>query len=196
MEVCNRKVSVAQATSDQEIKVGSLVSRSDLRSFVKHMWKHLSLRARILILLIALVLTTMGGGLVTLWHNEATDSLLTSLIDKNVASYHAAEELENALLQQKGYLTYYFLDGNPAWLKEIERYNRTFEEWLAKARKSAYTEAMREIIGQIDVQYHQYVIARERVIALYREGKREAGAKLHWEIRQQYVEILQSLPAV
>ena len=111
------------------------------------MWKRLSLRARILVLLIALVLTTIGGGVVTLWHNEAMDSLLTSLIDKNVASYHAAEELENALLQQKGYLTYYFLDGNPAWLQEIERYNGTFEDWLEKARKSAYTEAMREIIG-------------------------------------------------
>ena len=154
------------------------------------MWKRLSLRARILVLLIALVLTTIGGGLVTLWHNAAMDSLLTSLIDKNVASYHAAEELENALLQQKGYLTYYFLDGNPEWLKEIERYNRTFEDWLGKARKSAYTEAMRETIAQIDTQYHQYVIARERVINLYREGKKEAGAKQHWEIRQQYVEIL------
>jgi signal transduction histidine kinase len=154
------------------------------------MWKRLSLRARILVLLIALVLTTIAGGVVTLWHNEAMDSLLTSLIDKNVASYHAAEELENALLQQKGYLTYYFLDGNPAWLQEIERYNRAFEDWLEKARKSAYTEAMRETIAQIDAHYHQYIINRERVISLYREGKREAGAKLHWEVRQQYVGIL------
>jgi len=154
------------------------------------MWKRLSLRARILVLLMALVLTTIAGGVVTLWHNAAMDSILTSLIDQNVASYHAAEELENSLLQQKGYLTYYFLDGNPAWLKEIERYNGIFEDWLDKARKSAYTEAMREIIGQIDAQYHRYVIARERVISLYREGKREAGAKLHWEIRHQYVDIL------
>ncbi|MBM4301014.1 MAG: histidine kinase [Deltaproteobacteria bacterium] len=154
------------------------------------MWKRLSLRARILALLMALVLTTIGGGLVTLWHNAAMDSLLTSLIDKNVASYHAAEELESALLQQKGFLTYYFLDGNPEWLKEIERYSRAFEGWLVKARESAYTEAMKEIIAQIDVQHHQYVIARERVIALYREGQRKAGAELHWEIRQQYVAIL------
>ena len=69
------------------------------------MWKNLSLRTRILVLLVALVLTTIGGGLVTLWHNESMDSLLTSLIDKTVASYQAAEELETALLQQKGYLT-------------------------------------------------------------------------------------------
>src|SRR4030042_6800675 len=114
------------------------------------MWKRLSLRARILVLLIALVLTTIGGGVVTLWHNAAMDSLRTSLVEKNVASFHAAEELENSLLQQKGYLTYYFLDGNPAWLQEIERYNRSFEDWLAKARKKGHTHALREIIGQIN----------------------------------------------
>jgi hypothetical protein len=93
-------------------------------------------------------------------------------------------------LQQKGYLTYYFLDGNPEWLKEITHYNRSFEDWLEKARKSAYTEAMGETIAQIDTQYRRYVIARERVINLYREGKRETGAKLHWEVRQQFVDIL------
>jgi signal transduction histidine kinase len=154
------------------------------------MWKNLSLRTRILVLLVALILTTVGGGLVTLWHNESMESLLTSLVDKNVASYQAAEELETALLQQKGYLTYYFLDGNPQWFKEIERYNHTFLEWLEKARKTAYTEPMKEIIAQINTQYHQYVISRERVISLYREDKREEGAKLHWEVRQQFVEIL------
>jgi signal transduction histidine kinase len=154
------------------------------------MWKTLSLRTRILVLLVALVLTTIGGGLVTLWHNESMDSLLTSLIDKNVASYQAAEELETALLQQKGFLTYYFLDGNPQWLEEIKQYNQAFEEWLGKARKSAYTEPMREIISRIDAEYHKYIVARDRVINLYREGEREEGAKLHWQVRQQYVDIL------
>jgi len=154
------------------------------------MWKRLSLRARIWVLLIALVLTTIGGGLVTLWHNEAMDSLLSSLVEKNVASYQAAEELQTALLQQKGYLTYYFLDGNPDWLKEIERYNGAFEDWLQKARKSAYTEAMRETIAQISAQYHRYEVNREQVISLYREGKRAEGAKRHWEVRQQYIDIL------
>lgn len=154
------------------------------------MWKHLSLRTRILVLLVALVLTTIGGGLVTLWHNESMDSLLTSLIDKNVASYQAAEELETALLQQKGFLTYYFLDGNPQWLEEIQRYHQGFEEWLEKARKSAYTDPMREIISKIEAEYHKYIVARERVISLYREGQRDEGAQLHWQIRNQFVDIL------
>ncbi|MFA4901279.1 MAG: ATP-binding protein [Desulfobaccales bacterium] len=154
------------------------------------MWKNLSLRTRILVLLVALVLTTIGGGLVTLWHNESMDSLLTSLIDKNVASYQAAEELETALLQQKGFLTYYFLDGKTQWLEEMQRHNQVFEGWLVKARKSAYTEPMREIISQIDAEYQKYLVVRDQVISLYREGNRVAGAQLHWRVRQQYVDIL------
>jgi signal transduction histidine kinase len=154
------------------------------------MWKGLSLRARILLLLAVLVLTTLGGGLVTLWHNGAMDSLLASLVEKNVASFHAADELEASLLRQKGFLTYYFLDGNPDWLRQMEQYHRAFLEWLQKARKSAYTEAMEEILGLIDTEYSRYVAARKEVIGLYREGKREAGEKLHWQVRRQFVDLI------
>jgi len=154
------------------------------------MWKGLSLRARIFVLLAALVLTTLTGGLVTLWHNEAMDSLLASLVEKNVASFQAAEELETSLLQQKGFLTYFFLDGNPEWLKQIEQYHASFTEWLQKARKSAYTEAMGEIISQIEAEYKHYVAARVQVIKLYREGRKEEGARLHWEVRRQFVALI------
>ena len=91
------------------------------------MWKRLSLRSRIFLILAALVLTTLAGGLVTIWHNEAMDSLFVSLVDKNVASFQAAEELGTALLMQKGYTTYFFLDGNPDWLKQLEKYNQSFQ---------------------------------------------------------------------
>jgi len=154
------------------------------------MWKGLSLRARIVVLLTALMLTTLAGGLVTLWHNEAMDSLLASLVEKNVASFQAAEELETSLLQQKGFLTYYFLDGNPDWLKQINQYHQAFSEWLQRARKSAYTEAMGEIISQIEAEYSHYISAREQVIKLYREGRKEEGTRLHWEVRRQFVALI------
>ncbi len=154
------------------------------------MWKRLSLRARIFILLTALILTALVGALVTVWHNAAMDSLLGSLIEKDVASFHAAEELESALLRQKGYLTYFFLDGDPQWLKQMEQYHRSFEAWLEKARKSAYTEAMSEIVGQIDSEYHKYLTSRQQVINLYKEGKRDEGARLHWEARRQFETII------
>jgi signal transduction histidine kinase len=154
------------------------------------MWKGLSLRARIFALLAALIITTLVGGLVTLWHNESMDSLLASLVEKNVASFQAAEELESSLLRQKGFLTYYFLDGNPQWLKEIEKNNQAFKDWLQQARKSAYTASMGELIGQIEEEYQQYVKARRKVIGLYKKDKKEEGARLHQEVREQFAALL------
>ena len=104
------------------------------------MWKYISLRVRIFSLLGALIVTALVGGLATIWHTGATDALFTSLIDKNMASFQAAEGLEIALLRQKGYLTYYFLDGNPDWLEKLQQNHQEFLKWLAKAHTLASTQ--------------------------------------------------------
>ncbi|MGA8573549.1 MAG: ATP-binding protein [Desulfobaccales bacterium] len=155
------------------------------------MWKRLSLRARIFLLLTALVGATLAGGLVTIWHTRAMNALLVSLIDKNLASFQAAEELTNSLSSQKGFLTYYFLDGNPDWLEQMEQHQQEFGEWLQKARKSAYTEPMAQLIRQIEADDGAYVKSRQQVIDLYRQGQREAGARLHQEVRRQFAALLQ-----
>ena len=152
-------------------------------------WKRLSLRTRIFLVLASLLLTTLVGGLVTIWHTEATDSLFATLIDKNLASFQAAEELENSLLIQKGYLTYFFLDGDPEWLKKLETYAREFQKWLDKARKSAYTPAMDEIIVQIELEFREYLKLREQVINLYKAGQRQKGYERHQVLRQQFAAI-------
>jgi len=153
------------------------------------MWKRLSLRARIFLILAALVVTTLGGGLITIWHTEATDSLLSSLVDKNLASFRAAEELENSLLLQKGFLTYYFLDGNPDWLTQLDNNHQKFEKALKQAHRSATTDIMVDILKEIESTYQQYLAARAKVIALYKDGKREAGAQLHQDVRRQFASI-------
>jgi len=152
-------------------------------------WNFISLRARIFLLLVALIVTALVGGLVTIWHTGATDALLTSLIDKNMASFQAAEGLEIALLKQKGYLTYFFLDGNQEWLDQLQQDNQSFMEWLNKAHNSATTPVMNNILDKIDAKYRDYVKGRDEVITLYKTGRREEGAKLHREIRHQFLEI-------
>ena len=49
---------------------------------------------------------------------------------------------------------------------------------------------MQEIIRQIDSDYRVYDSSREEVIALYREGNREAGLKRHLELRRQFLDLL------
>jgi signal transduction histidine kinase len=153
------------------------------------MWKRLSLQTRILILLAALILTALAGGLVTVWHTDAIDSLLVDLIDQNVASFQAAEELESALLRQKGYVTYFFLDQNPDWLARLQENHLAFLDWLNRAKASAYTPNMLVHLQQIEDAYDNYIKGRQQVISLYLQGQRQQGAGLHWQIRGQFQDL-------
>ena len=153
------------------------------------MWKRLSLQTRILILLAALILTALAGGLVTVWHTDAIDSLLTDLIDQNVASFQAAEELESALLRQKGYATYFFLDQNPDWLAKLQENHLSFLDWLNRAKSSAYTPNMLVLLKHIEDAYGDYVKGRQQVISFYQQGQRQEGAELHWRIREQFQDL-------
>ena len=141
------------------------------------LWKFISLRARILLLLGALILTSLVGGLVTIWHTGAADTLFTSLIDQNLASYQAAEGLEIALLKQRGYLTYFFLDGNPEWLEKLEQDHQSFLAWLAKAQNAAASPVITRILDKISAKYQHNAAQREQVVHLYKTGRREGGGQ-------------------
>ena len=124
-----------------------------------------------------------------MWHTYRMGHLFTSVIDTAVMGLQAAEELETALVRQKGLTTYYFLDGNPDWLNQLEELNESFNSWLKKARKSAQTDNERSILNQIESEYLRYIFARDQVIQLYQAGKREAGAQRHWDVRKQFFAI-------
>ena len=121
------------------------------------MWRRLSLQTRIFVLLSALILSALAGGLVTVWHTDSIDSLMSNLIEKHMASFQIAEELETALVRQRGFVTYYFLDKNPEWLGKLEEYHRAFSDWLTKARASASTPEMTELLNQIEQEYQKYM---------------------------------------
>jgi signal transduction histidine kinase len=154
------------------------------------MWRRISLRSRVLILLTVLIAITMGGGLITIWYAYHVDRLFGSVIDRDVTALRASEELEISLLFQKGFLTYFYLDGDPKWLKELKRYQDVFNIWLKKARKSDLNDEERDLLNQIETDYLHYLFYRDRVIALYQQGKREAGAALHEDVRRRFYEIL------
>ena len=125
-----------------------------------------------------------------MWHTYQTDSLLKGIIDRDVAALQAAESLENALVNQKGFVSYYFLDGNPDWLKKLGEYRQSFKERLNEVRELARTATDRETIDQIASGYADYIENKDRVIALYRAGEREIGAKLHQEVRGLFFTVL------
>lgn len=155
------------------------------------MWKLMSLSTRVLVLLCALVLVSVGGGMISMFHSYLMDRVFSTIIESDIEALQAAQELRTALVMQKGYVTYYFQDGDPDWLDELEKYHLAFDSWLRRARQWAVTDAEREILNQIDSEYIRYCHSRDAVIELYREGKSAEGFKLHQNMRSQFAKIIQ-----
>jgi len=156
------------------------------------MWNRLNLRVRIYAILIALVFITSVGGVVMVWYTYRMQALLTNVVDKNVAAFQTAEALETALVNQKGFVSYYFLDGDPDWLRQLGEYRQIFRQRLEEARAFAETEEEKEAIQVIAAEYTAYIRLKDQVISHYDSGERETGAKLHQSVRNHFFKILDS----
>jgi len=143
------------------------------------------------VLLALLTGITVGGGLMSMVNTYIMDRIFSSVMESDLEGVHAAQELENTLVMQKGYVTYYFQDGDPEWLRQLNRYHLAFESLLRKARQWAVTDEEREILGMIESKYADYSYTRDEVINLYKLGKRDEGFSLHQKLRSEFRGILE-----
>ncbi|MCJ7593673.1 MAG: ATP-binding protein [Desulfobacterales bacterium] len=155
------------------------------------MWKQISLRIRIYFILITLVMITVLGGLVMVWYTYRMEGLLTDVIDRNVAGFQTAEALEIALINQKGFVSYYLQDRDPDWLKRLGEYRQVFKERLDEARTIVDTPSERESVNRIEAEYIQYVTLKDQVINYYKAGEAEKGAELHKQVRKHFFKVLE-----
>ncbi len=155
------------------------------------MWKRISLRIRIYLILTALVFITFSGGLVMVWYTYRIEGLFTYIIDKNLAAFQVAVELEKALVNQKGFVTYFFLDGDPEWLERLGEYRQIFRERLREAASLTETAGQREALRRLETEYNRYIELKDRVIAYYKAGERDTGSKLHREARNHFFKTLE-----
>jgi len=93
-----------------------------------------------------------------------------AIMRENVSSLKAAEELEIALLNQKGLVASYFLDGNSLWLKTIEERKKDFDSWFKKAQGVALTDNEKKILQDVSSLYKVYDRQRNKAIKLYQSG--------------------------
>ena len=155
------------------------------------MWKRISLRVRIYVILTALVFITLSGGLVMIWYTYRMEGLFAYIIDEKTAAFQAAEALETALVNQKGFVSYYFLDGNPEWLSQLEKYRLIFRERLKKVRSLIEDERQKKATDQIESEYVQYIKSEDQVIALYKAGERKTVMELHKKVRNHFFKTLE-----
>lgn len=93
-----------------------------------------------------------------------------AIMKENVSSLKAAEELELALLNQKGMVASYFLDGSSLWLKTLEDRKKDFDSWFKKAQDVALTDNEKKILQDVSVLYKTYDRQRNKAIRLYQSG--------------------------
>ncbi|MDQ7783167.1 MAG: ATP-binding protein [Desulfomonilaceae bacterium] len=153
-------------------------------------WKSMGLRSRILLMLSLLVLITVGGGIASIWHVLIMEGIFYKVTDTEIPALQAAQALKTALVMQKGYVTYYFQDEDPTWLKELNKHHESFEEWLKQARRWAGTERAREILNEIDSRYIRYRQQRDEVVDLYKKGKKGEGFSLQQRVRGEFFDII------
>ncbi len=154
------------------------------------MFNRIGLSMQIYAILIALVCISIAGGLVMGWYTYRIERRLSAIVDKNLIAYKTAETLETALVNQKGFVSYYCLDGNADWLRRLGEYRQIFKERLKEAHVLVETELQEGTVDLIDSEYTVYVTFHDRVIEHYKNGEREAGAKLHQKVRKRFFKIL------
>lgn len=146
----------------------------------------LTLRSRLFALLLALVAVNCAGALVTIWTTSRTLELSEAVVKRDVQALLAAEKLGSALVMQKGYVTYFYLTGDEQWLARLREHQMAFHHWLGVARERTRMEDGRRILEEIGKAYANFESSRDQVIQLYREGRKDEGAREHWTVRDQF----------
>jgi signal transduction histidine kinase len=149
-----------------------------------------SLRVRTLLIVASLALIAVAGGLVMIWYTHQMEFLFEESVGKEMTAALQVEALLRALIKEKGYVSYYFMDGDVKWLALLQEQREIFRNQLETAKRLAFGSEDREALEGIEAKYNQYIESKDRVIDLYRSGRREEGYVLHQKVRAYFDEIL------
>ena len=155
------------------------------------MWHKLTIKTRIYLVLATLSVISIFGGLLMIWYTYQTDRMLATISEENLSAYQSAEALAISLVNQKGFVSYYFMDGDPDWLRQLGEYRQIFKERLKEAQFYASGRNEKGILETIANEYVLYLRAQDIVISHYEAGELKAGAALHPEVRRRFFKILE-----
>lgn len=151
----------------------------------------LSLRIRIFTLIGFLLAISIAGASIMFWYTTRMDGILTQIIEDDIAGFQTAEALETALVNQKGFVSYYFMDKDEKWLEELQLYRTAFEKQLHKALQKVEHPEYREHLDSIRMMYTKYTNIKDRVILAYQQAHPEDGSILHEQARVLFFKLLQ-----
>jgi len=140
---------------------------------------------------IILLCISLVGASLMIWYTYRIEIVFDSIIKKDVAIFHSAEALGTSLVNQKGFVSYYFLDNNLDWIVQLDAYRELFDENLAKVKSLINEPWEKNAITEIEKGYLVYSDTRDKVVELYRAGERKKGFNLHNQARKSFFNILE-----
>jgi len=137
-----------------------------------------SISHRIVFGFLLVVALSLAVGYFAIVSTKTVQRVSRAILRENVTSLKAAQELELALLNQKGIVASYFLDGDVSWLDTLEERKKDFNDWFIKAEEVALTVREREILEEIQALYKLYDLQRNKAIRLYQAGSSVTAKKI------------------
>lgn len=149
-----------------------------------------SIKFKIFFLLSVIILITFIGALAIINHSTRTGITLNNIVNEKIEIYRASTNLETALSNQKGFLTYFFLDEDITWLEQLGKYREIFENELNSIKQIVKEEKHKKLITQIEEHYAQYIQTKDLVIESYQSANKDEISQLHKKQRDMFFEIL------
>ncbi len=152
----------------------------------------LSLRARIGCIFGTMAFIVVIGGGSMLWYTHQIDTMLVSMVNKEFVLYKTAQDMELALANQRGLLTYYLIDGDAKWLQSLGEYRQVFYQIIQRAQHLELTPKQRQAVQTIAEKYNAYVRAKDMAIENYKRNKFNGNiSSLHEKQREVFSNLLE-----
>jgi len=137
-----------------------------------------------------LVAVSLIGCGTMIWYTFRVETMVHHVFTENISAYQSAESLEIALVNQKGFVSYYVMDKDPGWLRQLGEWRQVFKERLVSARQKEKDTIAANILSRIDNRYTEYIKNKDVVLAYYAQGDQQGANTLHNEIREEFFKIL------
>jgi len=138
----------------------------------------LTLKTQALVGMLVIAVCLVAVGALAIFTSHLLQQTSQAVLQENVSSLKAAEELELALLDQKGVVSSYLLSGDEQWLRQLEVKRQNFEQWFRKAQAVALTAKEQAILTRIRADYAHYDRTRLQVVQLYQQGRIGAAEQI------------------
>ena len=134
------------------------------------MLSSVSLRVRLFAIFGTMSLLMFICSIAMLWHATEINNLIKRMVQKELVIYKISQKLEVSLANQKGLLTFFFVDGNQEWLDSLETFQTDFERELNQVLNMNLSSWQRQILQEISENYIVYKTETLHAVEEYLEN--------------------------